>query len=106
MRESNGAVLLQRKAKKLMKETGDHKIVVRGSTGQTPRQLLVRAMIRPTRLLVLSPIVLLLSLYVAFVFGLVCLLYTTFPAVFEQQYGFSVQLSGLSYIGLVSFSSR
>lgn len=101
MRESNGAVLLQRKAKKLLRETGNTNIFVKGSTGQTPRQLLVRAVIRPTRLLVLSPIVLLLSLYVAFVFGLVFLLFTTFPAVFERQYNFSVQLSGLSYLGLV-----
>jgi predicted MFS family arabinose efflux permease len=41
-----------------------------------------------------------LSLFAAFVFGLVFLLFTTFPAVFESQYGFSEELSGLSYLGL------
>lgn len=47
-----------------------------------------------------SPIVLLLSLFAAFVFGLIFLLFTTFPAVFELQYRFSTELSGLSYLGL------
>jgi MFS family permease len=44
--------------------------------------------------------VLLLSLFCAFVFGLIFLLFTTFPMVFEEQYGFSAGVSGLSYLGL------
>lgn len=43
---------------------------------------------------------LLLSLFSAFVFGLIFLLFTTFPIVFEEQYGFSPGISGLSYLGL------
>lgn len=55
---------------------------------------------RPTRLLLFSPIVTLLSLFCAVVFSLIYLLFTTFPAVFEEQYGFSVEISGLAYLGL------
>jgi predicted MFS family arabinose efflux permease len=47
-----------------------------------------------------SPILLVLSLYVAFIFGTTYLLFTTFPAVFEGQYGFTVSTSGLAYLGL------
>jgi MFS family permease len=68
--------------------------------GLSPRQLFLRAIVRPTKLLVLSPIVLLLALLCAFVFGLLFLLFTTFPMVFEQQYNFSAGVSGLSYLGV------
>lgn len=54
----------------------------------------------PLKLLFFSPIVFFLSLYVAFSFGLMYLLFTTFSTVFRDQYGFSVGISGLSYIGL------
>lgn len=65
-----------------------------------PRQLFLRAISRPTKLLLLSPIVFLLSLLCAFVLGLLFILFTTFPAVFEQQYHFSAGVSGLSYLGV------
>jgi predicted MFS family arabinose efflux permease len=47
-----------------------------------------------------SPILLVMSLYVAFIFGTTYLLFTTFPEVFEGQYGFTVATSGLAYLGL------
>lgn len=55
---------------------------------------------RPAKLLVKSPILLVMSLYVAFIFGTTYLLFTTFPDVFEGQYGFTVATSGLAYLGL------
>ena len=55
---------------------------------------------RPTKMLIFSPTILLLSLYSAFIFGLIFLLFTTFPAVFEATYGFRPGISGLSYLGL------
>ena len=61
---------------------------------------LARSISRPLRLLLFSPIVLFLSLYAAFAFGLMFLLFTTFSAVFTQQYGWSTGVSGLAYLGL------
>jgi len=55
---------------------------------------------RPLRLLLFSPIVLFLSIYVAFAFGLMFLLFTSFAQVYNEQYGWSVGISGLSYLGL------
>lgn len=93
-------MLLEWKAARLRKETGNAALVSKMDRGLTPRQLFLRAITRPTKLLLLSPIVLLLSLLVAFVFGLLFLLFTTFPMVFEEQYHFSTGVSGLSYLGV------
>jgi MFS family permease len=48
----------------------------------------------------LSPIVFFLSLYIAFIFGVVYLLYTTIPTVFENEYAFSTEQTGYPYIAL------
>lgn len=61
---------------------------------------LKRSILRPFKLLFLSPVVLFLALYAAFCFGLMFLLFTTFSAVFKGQYGFSTGITGLAYIGM------
>lgn len=101
MRETFEPVLLERKASGLRKLTGNEKLQARTHSKEfTPRQLLARATLRPAKMLFLSPIVLLLSIYTAFMFGLIYLLFTTFPAVFEETYGFAPGISGLAYLGL------
>jgi predicted MFS family arabinose efflux permease len=101
MRETYEPTLLERKAARLHKKTGNRHLRPRtANTDITPGQLLIRAIVRPTKMLIFSPIVLLLSVYCAFMFGLVYLLFTTFPGVFEQAYGFGSGVSGLVYLGL------
>lgn len=58
------------------------------------------SIIRPTKMLFLSPIVFLLSLYVAVIYGYLYLLFTTMTVVFEQQYHFSQGSVGLAYLGI------
>lgn len=50
-------------------------------------------------MLFLSPIVSLMAIYGAFVYGVLYLLYTTFTFVFMQYYGFSSSTVGLTYLG-------
>lgn len=100
MRETNEAVLLSRKAARLRKETGNTELKARTASVLNPRQTVIRAVLRPSKMLIFSPIVSLFSLYTAFVFGLIFLLFTTFPTVFQSTYGFSTQMSGLAYLGL------
>ena len=101
MRETYEPVLLEHKAARLRKATGNDRLRARTyNKDLTTQQLLARAVIRPTKILLFSPIVLLLSLYSAFIFGLIYLLFTTFPAVFEVTYGFSLGIAGLAYLGL------
>ncbi len=93
-------MLLGWKAARLRRETGNAALVSKMDRGLTPGQLFFRAITRPTKLLFLSPIVLFLSLLSAFLFGLLFLLFTTFPTVFEEQYHFSTGVSGLAYLGV------
>lgn len=62
MRESYAPVLLARKAARLEKETGS-KMRSKHDTGKTLTQAIKAAIIRPAKLLLVSPIVLLLALY-------------------------------------------
>jgi hypothetical protein len=100
MRETHPKVLLERKAASLRASTGNPHLRSRLARPLTPRQVLVQALVRPTMLLLRSPILLVISLYVALVFGLMYLLFTTFTSVFEGQYGFGTSISGLVYLGL------
>jgi predicted MFS family arabinose efflux permease len=100
MRETSAKAILDRKAKHLRKSTGNSRLRSKLAHAVEPKQVLVQALIRPTSLLIRSPIVLALSLYAALVFGVIYILFTTFDSVFQGQYGFSQGASGLAYLGL------
>lgn len=51
-------------------------------------------------MLFLSPIIFLLSLYMAVTYGLLYLLFTTITQVFQETYGWDPEICGLAYIGL------
>lgn len=89
MSESCHPILLERKRKRLVKETGNQNLKSVLDTGKTSKELFLFAIVRPTKMLFLSPIVLLLSLFMALVYGYLYLLFTTFTNVFVQQYHFS-----------------
>lgn len=69
-------------------------------TKKKPREVFARGIIRPIKLLALSPIVASLSIYQGLVYGFMYLLFTTFPIVFQYQYGFSTGTIGLTYLGM------
>lgn len=100
MRESYAYVILDRKAKRLRKETGNLNLRSVLDTGKSPRDLFAFSIVRPTKMLFLSPIVFLLSLYVAVIYGYLYLLFTTMTTVFEDNYGFSQGSVGLAYLGI------
>ena len=100
MRETHHGKILARKAKRLRKETGNPQLRSRLDTGRSPRDILLTALVRPTKMLLFSPIILALSIFVAIFYGYVYLLFTTFTFVFENEYGFSPGIAGLTYLGL------
>jgi DHA1 family multidrug resistance protein-like MFS transporter len=65
------------------------------------RELITKNFSRPMRLLVTEPIVLLLSIYMAFIYGLLYLFLTAYPIVFQQIHGMSGGVGGLPYFGMV-----
>ncbi|KAL8736600.1 MAG: hypothetical protein Q9181_002323 [Wetmoreana brouardii] len=65
------------------------------------RELVTKNFSRPLRLLFTEPIVLLLSIYMAFIYGLLYLFLTAYPIVFQQIHGFSPGVGGLPYFGMI-----
>ena len=97
--ESYAYVILKRKTARLREQTGNQNLRSALDTGKNPRQLFAFAIVRPLKMLI-SPIVFLLSAYAAVVYSYAYLCFTTFPRIFEDQYGFDTQASGLAPIGL------
>ncbi|CAL3970828.1 hypothetical protein PZA11_007249 [Diplocarpon coronariae] len=100
MDETYGPTLLEAKAAALRKKYCDPSYRSKYALDLPPRTIFARAILRPMKLLFLSPIVSLMSLHVAFVYGLLYLLFTTFTSVFMGIYGFSAGSAGLSFLGL------
>ncbi|KAJ6615652.1 multidrug resistance protein 4 [Mycena sp. CBHHK59/15] len=55
---------------------------------------------RPAMLLFGSLVCFMLSLYMAFMYGIYYLMFTTFSTLFSETYGFSTGTGGLTYLGL------
>ena len=85
MQESYAPVLLERKAERLRKETGNPNLRSKLDPGLTTGELIRRSIVRPTKMLFLSPIVLLFSTFIGFVYGVLYLLFTTFTFVFKGK---------------------
>jgi len=101
-KETCHKVIIQRKTTLLQKELGQYHLKSHydNSSSQSTNQIILTGLIRPLKMLAFSFIVLPLSLYIAFVFGVVYLLYTTIPSVFKDIYGFSSSQIGLVYLAL------
>ncbi|KAH7149750.1 major facilitator superfamily domain-containing protein [Dactylonectria estremocensis] len=100
MQETYPYTILKRKTQRLQKETENVKLRSVADTGRNPKDLFKFAIVRPTKMLLFSPIVFLLSFYTAIVYGYMYLVFTTMPVLFEGQYGFSTGSVGLTYLGI------
>ncbi|KAK4118567.1 MFS general substrate transporter [Parathielavia appendiculata] len=102
--ETNPRILMQRKVKRLQKELNRPDLRscydAPGADKLSPSRILLNGLTRPTKMLFLSPLVFFVSLYIAFTYGTLYLLFTTIPVVFQQTYGWSVGITGLVYICL------
>jgi MFS family permease len=99
LRETYSPVILARKAARLRKETGNQALRSKLDTGISHKECFKLAIVRPMKMLLLSPIVASLSWYMAVAYGLLYLLFTTYTFVFEDVYHFSTGTVGLTYIG-------
>ncbi|OJD30017.1 cycloheximide resistance protein [Diplodia corticola] len=100
MRETYTPVVILRKVAAVRKKTGNPTLYSEFDSHDSAVRTWRHAIVRPTKMLIFSPICLLLSIYCAFVWGLLFLLFTTFPAVWSKQYGWTQGISGLSYLGM------
>ncbi|KAF8602641.1 MFS general substrate transporter [Ceratobasidium sp. AG-I] len=97
------SVLLRRRAAKLQRESNSH---VQYSTkydtneSQSPSEVLKSTLSRPFLLLTQEPIVLVLSLYTALIYGILYGLFASFPIVFQRHRHFTPGQSGLAFLGI------
>ncbi|KAK7894333.1 hypothetical protein LTR67_006094 [Exophiala xenobiotica] len=102
-KETYARVLIRWKTKRLSKELGRTDLISwydRDTEPVSTRRALAHGLHRPIQMLFKSSIVFVLSTYMAIVYGLLYLLFTTITSVFEGQYNFSPQLAGLAYLGI------
>ncbi|CAH0038220.1 unnamed protein product [Clonostachys rhizophaga] len=90
----------KKKTQRLKKETGNRSLRSSLDSGKDPKKLLRISIVRSLKMLLLLPIVTLLSLYMATMYGYQYPMFTTFPRVFEGTYGFSKSGIGLVYLGI------
>ncbi len=99
--ETYAPVLLRWRAEKLSKVTG---MVYRSKFEEKSQVqlflLLKTCLSRPWIFLFREPIVFLLSLYMAIIYGVLYMLFGAFPIVYQEQRGWSTGVSGLAFIGV------
>ncbi|KAJ6024066.1 hypothetical protein N7540_004863 [Penicillium herquei] len=101
--ETYSPVLLRKRAAKLSKMTGavyKSRLDVEQSH-KTAAQVFTATMVRPWILLFMEPIVLLLSVYMAIIYGTMYMEFAAFPIVFEEARNWPQSTSGLSFLGMV-----
>ncbi|TVY59036.1 MFS transporter prlG [Lachnellula cervina] len=102
-RETNPRVLISRKVKRLQKELNRTDLrscyEPEGPT-HSATHIMIKGFMRPLVMLFKSPIVFLLCLYMAVVYGLLYLLFTTITTVYIETYHWRPEMCGLAYIGL------
>jgi MFS family permease len=95
-------VLLRKRAAVLSKRTG--KVYrSRGDIDQGPttfRQVFQTSLSRPWVLLFREPIVFLLSIYMATIYGTLYMLFSAFPIVYQQKRGWGPGIRGLAFLGV------
>lgn len=101
LQETYAPKLLQWKRDKLRKETGNMLLHTEfDSPDRTLLTTLKIAMKRPFKLLFTQPIVQLLACYMAYLYGLMYLMLSTFPTLFSQRYGMSTGIGSLNFIAM------
>jgi len=99
-RETYRVRILDVKAAKLRRETGNLQLRSKYENDGKNKRLPIKTMLRPLRLLARSPVVLFVGVVGGIAMSLVYVIITPLPDVYEQVYGFSKSVIGLTYWGL------
>ncbi|KAF4211358.1 hypothetical protein CNMCM5878_002692 [Aspergillus fumigatiaffinis] len=100
--ETYAPVILVRKAATLRRQTHNWGIHAKQDEVEVDFHELVRNnFTRPLKLLFTEPILLLISLYISFIYGLIYALLGAYPVVFQGVYGMNMGEGGLAFVGLI-----
>jgi hypothetical protein len=98
--ETHAPTILGRKARALRKQTGQSYYTEYDAGNQALSKRLTVSLTRPCRLLLTQPIIQLMGLLLAYNFGILYIVLSTFASLWTERYGQSLGDSGLHYIAL------
>lgn len=102
LEETYPPVVLIQKAEELRRRTRNWGIHAKLEEIEVDfRELVTKNFSRPLRLLFTEPIIFLLSIYMAFIYGLLYLFLTAYPIVFQRIHGMNPGVGGLPYFGMI-----
>ena len=102
LEESYGPVVLVSKASELRRRTKNWGIHSKQEEIELDfKELLTKNISRPMRILFTEPIVLAITIYMSFIYGLLYLFLTAYALVFQGVYGMNRGVGGLPYFGMV-----
>lgn len=102
-KETYAPVILARRAKQLRKDTGDSRYCTeheKMNADQSVFAILSNALTRPLRLLLFHPIIVIASVNLAFDYGILYIVLTSFAQLWTDYYHMSVEMSGLHYLAV------
>ncbi|CAI9634561.1 unnamed protein product [Alternaria burnsii] len=101
LQETYAPKLLEWKRNKLRKETGNQQLHTEfDSPDRTLATTIKIAMVRPFKLLGTQPIIQVLACYMAYLYGLMYLMLSTFPSLWVTRYGMSTGIGSLNFISM------
>lgn len=102
--ETSSANILYRRTRRLRKRTGREDLKcepeLQGEQ-MTGKDIAMMTLVRPFSLNFTEPILFLLNLYIALIYGLLYVWFESFAIVFEGIYGFNLGEEGLSFVGIL-----
>ncbi len=100
--ETYGPVILVSKASELRRRTRNWGIHAKQEEVEVDlKELVIKNVSRPLRILFTEPIVLVITIYMSFIYGLLYLNLTAYAIVFGEIYGFSLGVQGLPYVKMM-----
>ncbi|KAF4827051.1 Efflux pump radE [Colletotrichum tropicale] len=100
LKETYAAVILDKKVRRLQKETGNKMLRSKLDIGLSSADYFKRGIVRPLKMIAFSPITQIFGFYIAVVYGYLYLMFTSITSVFMLQYQFSAGTAGLAFLGL------
>ncbi|KAG0649318.1 Caffeine resistance 5 [Hyphodiscus hymeniophilus] len=98
--ETSTPNILLRRAQRLRKLTGDHRLMAQSEIDQKnmkPSKILIDAIIKPMEITIKDPAILFVNVYTAIIYGIYYSFFEVFPLVYPVYYGFSLGMVGVVF---------
>jgi MFS transporter, DHA1 family, multidrug resistance protein len=99
--ETYAGTILQRRATRLRHETKNWALHAKLDEQRvTASDILTRYLYRPFKMLIQEPILLLISIYLALIYGILYLFFEAYPISFQQERGWNLGVGALPFLGI------